>query len=127
MKLLFYILIVSISFQSIAKIVCFADFLINNKYISEVLCINKDNPDRNCNGKCHLVKMMENHDAGDEHSKNRISQKETEFKCCMSVLKSPNFALAEISLIAECKSGVLNNTITEVFHPPKSFQLYIIT
>ncbi len=30
------------------------DYAINYDYISEVLCINKDKPELQCNGKCHL-------------------------------------------------------------------------
>ncbi|MEY2922536.1 hypothetical protein [Flavobacterium sp.] len=34
------------------------DYLVNYKYISTVLCENKDKPKLNCCGKCHLKKEL---------------------------------------------------------------------
>lgn len=31
----------------------------NKKYISEVLCVNKNNPEKHCEGKCHLKKQLQ--------------------------------------------------------------------
>jgi len=35
------------------------EYLLNQDYIAEFLCINKDEPELQCNGKCHLVKEIE--------------------------------------------------------------------
>lgn len=35
------------------------EFYLNQDYIAEFLCINKDKPKLQCNGKCHLSKMIE--------------------------------------------------------------------
>jgi hypothetical protein len=35
-----------------------AEYAINYDYISKVLCINKEKPKLQCNGKCHLMKEM---------------------------------------------------------------------
>ncbi len=37
----------------------YIEYIINYNYISEVLCINKDKPEKHCNGKCHLKKQLE--------------------------------------------------------------------
>ena len=37
----------------------FVEYAINYDYISKVLCINKDKPEMNCNGKCQLMKELE--------------------------------------------------------------------
>lgn len=34
------------------------NYFIDYEYISTVLCINKDKPELECNGKCHLMKEM---------------------------------------------------------------------
>lgn len=34
------------------------DFKINQEYIAKVLCINKDNLQNTCNGKCHLKRQL---------------------------------------------------------------------
>ncbi|WP_148868671.1 hypothetical protein [Tenacibaculum adriaticum] len=36
----------------------FVEYAINYDYISKVLCINKDKPELNCNGKCQLMKEL---------------------------------------------------------------------
>lgn len=37
----------------------FMEYAVNYDYISTVLCVNKDKPKMECNGKCHLVKEVE--------------------------------------------------------------------
>lgn len=34
------------------------EYVINYEYIAKVLCINKDKPEMQCNGKCHLIKEL---------------------------------------------------------------------
>ncbi len=34
------------------------EYIINYQYISEVLCINKNEPKSVCNGKCHLEEQL---------------------------------------------------------------------
>ena len=34
------------------------EYVINKDYIAEYLCVNKDKPMLNCNGKCYLAKML---------------------------------------------------------------------
>ncbi len=34
------------------------EYAVNYEYISQVLCINKNNPDLHCNGKCYVSKEI---------------------------------------------------------------------
>lgn len=34
------------------------EYVLNQDYIAEFLCINKEKPELQCNGKCHLVKEI---------------------------------------------------------------------
>jgi hypothetical protein len=34
------------------------EYVVNYEYISKVLCVNKERPKMNCNGKCHLMKEL---------------------------------------------------------------------
>ncbi|WP_298238620.1 hypothetical protein [uncultured Algibacter sp.] len=36
----------------------YVEYVLNQDYIAEFLCINKDKPELQCNGKCHLVKQI---------------------------------------------------------------------
>src|SRR5690606_2414529 len=35
------------------------DYVINQDYIAEYLCINKDKPEMHCDGKCYLMEMLD--------------------------------------------------------------------
>lgn len=37
----------------------YIEYALNQDYIAEFLCINKDQPKLQCNGKCHLAKQIE--------------------------------------------------------------------
>lgn len=37
----------------------FIEYAIHQDYIAEFLCINKEKPEMQCNGKCHLYKEVE--------------------------------------------------------------------
>ncbi|REJ84605.1 MAG: hypothetical protein DWQ44_04175 [Bacteroidetes bacterium] len=45
--------------QSFNKELIHAAFTLNEKFISEVLCINKNEPELNCHGKCYLNDQLE--------------------------------------------------------------------
>ena len=34
------------------------EYVVNYDYISQVLCVNKEKPQMQCNGKCHLMKEL---------------------------------------------------------------------
>ena len=53
----------------------FVEYAINYDYISKVLCINKDKPELNCNGKCQLMKELKQQEEDDFKSL-RISMDE---------------------------------------------------
>lgn len=36
------------------------EYFVNKSYIAQFLCINKDKPEVECYGKCHLIKSIQN-------------------------------------------------------------------
>ncbi|RZK14866.1 MAG: hypothetical protein EOO86_17825 [Pedobacter sp.] len=44
--------------SNFSRVFVYAGFEVNQKYISEKLCENKDKPWMNCNGKCFLAKKL---------------------------------------------------------------------
>lgn len=44
----------SINFKSIITI----DYILNSTEITELFCVNKEKPELQCNGKCHLAKQL---------------------------------------------------------------------
>ncbi|MFD0992726.1 hypothetical protein [Tenacibaculum geojense] len=46
----------------------FVEYAINYDYIAKVLCINKDKPEMQCNGKCQLMQKLEQQQEDDFNS-----------------------------------------------------------
>ncbi|KAB5491471.1 hypothetical protein [Flagellimonas sp.] len=44
--------------HSFKPIVPYVEYAFNYDYISTVLCVNKEKPKLNCDGKCYLAKML---------------------------------------------------------------------
>lgn len=45
-------------FSSLRSLIPWVDYAINYEYIAGELCVNKDHPELQCNGKCHLTKEL---------------------------------------------------------------------
>lgn len=56
----FLVLIIILSFLSITfqKVVLFSVYQVNKDFIIENYCVNKEKPELECDGKCHLAKMF---------------------------------------------------------------------
>ncbi len=51
----------------------YVDYMLNQGYIANFLCINKDKPELQCNGKCHLVKQLEKQQENEPFTSLRVS------------------------------------------------------
>lgn len=51
----------------------YVEYIINQDYIAEFLCINKDKPKLECNGKCQLVKELEKQQEKEPFKSLRVS------------------------------------------------------
>lgn len=60
------LLIITFSYSTIRPIFPFLDYIINYEYITQVLCINKENQVLQCNGKCHLTEEVLENKTNDE-------------------------------------------------------------
>ncbi|WP_316841899.1 hypothetical protein [Pedobacter gandavensis] len=53
------ILLITLLLAQFSKVFVYAGFELNQQYIASVLCENKDKPEMNCNGKCYLMKKLQ--------------------------------------------------------------------
>lgn len=75
-------IICSFLVQASIKTVVFIDWKINQIQITELYCINKDNPMMHCNGQCYLSKQLKQIEQDYQESKapfNPKNIKSTEF------------------------------------------------
>lgn len=47
-------------------------FEVRQEWIAEHLCVNRHHPERKCDGKCYLMRKMEEHDHDGEGRKNAV-------------------------------------------------------
>jgi hypothetical protein len=52
------LLIITLGIQTFSKLVIEFNFEINRSYIAKNLCINRNNPESTCKGKCYLKKKL---------------------------------------------------------------------
>ena len=96
----------------------FVEYAINYDYISKVLCINKDKPELQCNGKCQLMQKLEKQQDDDFKSlRINIEEYPIGFVELLSVKKEkPLFKNIKKSYSYSNRySYLFSNTI---FHPP---------
>ena len=55
MKKIIFILALFMLLKPVLPVI---EYVVNYEYVSKVLCINKEKPKLQCNGKCHLMKEL---------------------------------------------------------------------
>ncbi|MCB0737263.1 MAG: hypothetical protein KDC92_07100 [Bacteroidetes bacterium] len=96
----------------------YLEFAINQQFISENLCENRDNPDSNCNGHCQLRKMLTE---DDDNSRPIEIRFRTDVDYWYSVVIEsvvPVLIAVEISSGFEFKSTFYNSSLQEIDPPP---------
>ncbi len=96
-----------------------ANYLINQDYIAEFLCINKDKPELECNGKCYLAEQLKK--ASEEKEKNLPAIAMEEYPIGIILLTS--FQTIETTETPQKANFHYTNSYTfsylnSVFHPP---------
>ncbi len=113
-------LILVFSFQILEVSVIYVNFKINQDYIAEVLCINKDKPDLKCNGCCQLKKELK---AQEDRSKQKESAVSPEKPLIFFVeLVSDTckyYPSAQVLQPSIIYLTLNQNNPNQVFHPPK--------
>jgi hypothetical protein len=64
-KLISLTLVFALFFQFSVKIGVVGYFMLNQEYIENVLCINRDKPELNCKGRCQLKKQLQKSEANE--------------------------------------------------------------
>jgi len=57
-QLLVYLLLILFSIQSFEQLIIRLNFSLNQNYYA-LICTNKEKPELDCNGRCHLEKQLE--------------------------------------------------------------------
>ena len=96
----------------------FVEYAINYDYISKVLCINKDKPELQCNGKCQLMQKLEKQQDDDFKSlRINIEEYPIGFVELLSV-KKEKALFKNIEKLDSYSNKYSYLFSTAIFHPP---------
>ena len=121
MRICIIILTLVMTFKPVLPLV---DYVVNYDYISEVLCINKDKPELQCNGKCHLKTELAKASDDSSSTDNENQQTSKRLLQVEFLQDNPVQIAFQISDLFETDSKFqLSQTYdylysTSVFHPP---------
>jgi len=122
-KVTCYILILAFFGTQLSKLSIYISFKINQDFIAEVLCINKDKPMSTCNGKCYLSKQLKAQEEKEEKQIPKERNERVEVLFCDKLQISYNISRC---VFLEKKMPLprylVFNTqefIDDVFHPPQ--------
>lgn len=114
------LIIFSFLLYNFSKLGVYANYELHKDYIAKVLCVNKNKPSLNCNGKCFLKRKMKQ----DTQQKENSSPNSHRENISLPYIKSETVAdLPNIEILAEKNAlYLLKDYATpelELFHPPR--------
>jgi hypothetical protein len=118
--MLVVIIALALFFKPILPVV---EYIINYDYITKVLCINKAQPNLQCNGKCHLMKELAKASENEKpiSSDKKIAFHENEvlfFQIIEQVQIAPIFYNATQNVNSNYSNLYFLSVSSSVFHPP---------
>ncbi|MGZ2371990.1 hypothetical protein ACXR6G_19640 [Ancylomarina sp. YFZ004] len=118
-QLLVYLFVVLFSIQSFEQIIIRLNFRLNQDYYASI-CTNKDKPELECNGCCHLEKQLEQNEEEKSSNEKILVKKVFELIIPNDILDTPRPDLK----VMENDYLVYNQFCPslyyyDIFHPPQ--------
>ena len=121
MRILPYLFFVTLILRPVFPVL---NYIINYSYISQELCENKNQPQLNCNGKCHLKKEL----AKASESNSSSSTEKKNFPAEYDFLSTDKINFFDLKFIgtSPLKNDILAHNLYSyinidlIFHPPVS-------
>lgn len=105
----------------IRPIAPFFEYAVNINYIANVLCINKDEPKMQCNGKCYLNKQLKK--ANDEEKGENLPVRINWKDYPVGFIDVFSLKFSSLHVITSVDSFALifltSGFSSQIFHPPK--------
>lgn len=120
------VIAISISFlillTSVKDVATYGYFYLNQEYITDLFCINKDKPEILCSGKCYLKASLAENQEEKEEKSSRTQQEERPIYLLPIVIQRLNF---ENDIHIERVTNAYQSTfysfqhLEDIFHPPQ--------
>lgn len=109
----------SFCFSLLHNSVVFVSFKLNQTFIAETLCENRQEPEMQCNGSCHLKKQLIQHDEQEPDAPREFRFDELSPSLLSDKMSSPCATrIEEAQLAVFPKSTPCTGYLSDVFHPP---------
>ena len=107
--------------QIFSKVLIVADYQANREYIMAFLCINREKPQLQCEGKCQLTKKLKAQHEADKKTEERGQKQEIQLNLiCQSFFTLPGqFKAIEASRTPEYTCSYSSVAYHSIFHPPR--------
>ncbi len=119
---LVYLLFVATLLPAVSQWGTIAYYHANKEYIARVLCVNRDKPQLNCDGKCYLAqKLKATQDKQDKETTERVQNLPTLSLFCNDLTQfsfSPVVPAAQSTPVFAYWRPAYSAPLTPVFHPP---------
>jgi len=117
------ILLSCIHAQPSVNVFVWLDYIVNNEYIKEVLCINKEAPKLKCDGKCYLMQQLKKNEIPQGDKKLPIPLI-TKIEYIEFAQESIDYNTAVLSYSKKQSDfyyllRISKGKIEEIFHPPQ--------
>jgi hypothetical protein len=123
-RLIAITLILAMISSTLSKLLIYADFKSNQKYIAAVLCENKEKPKLNCQGKCYLTKKLKEAEEKEKKQENNAQKKNSHDLFFITKISPIFFAAAKLKTQKPVAANFqLPMFDAEIPHPPPCFSL----
>lgn len=115
-----WLLTLAVFLQSLAPLLILVDFKIHQDFIAEVLCINRDQPELQCNGQCHLQEKLSEQQEQEQQAPNRVEEKmQVFFLESLPAFWLPYLTKRMITFLPYQPHLHSLLTANDIFHPPQ--------
>ena len=115
-------MLIAVLLPNLTKIGILVNFKINQDFIAEVLCVDREKPMSICKGKCYLSERLKEAEEQEEKQAPTSKKERLEVLYCYSKssLGFPSFARKHKSKLNPAYENELYDSsfISDIFHPP---------
>lgn len=105
--------------QPVHNLLIMLDYVINKEFISTVLCINKDKPELNCQGKCQITERFKETEKKKNNNEGMVSNKIDIILYLPVSINNVLPPLVKYKYPIIFEQHILSTPPFTIFHPPK--------
>lgn len=114
------ILLFAVLMPFLSRLTVYASFKLNQKYIAENLCVNRNVKDSACNGNCQLMKRLEQQDRQEKESTRIQQSNEITLYHKANLEECLPIGTSVIVIDYSCLSTAPTRSFAgKIFHPPQ--------